>query len=201
MPALEITIFAFATCATPGPVNIVASFAGAQNGLRANLPFVLGATLGLSIVIIASGFGVNQILKTNEILANAITLIGSVYILYLALLMSRKNLAIDKGSGSCQKTSFSQGSILQIVNPKAWLVSMSGLAMYLNSSAQSMLALYVLIFFIACFASVFLWVCIGNLIAVKLKSLHLTIFNRSMATLLSTLVLYNLMDMLSPYLH
>lgn len=201
MLALEITIFAFATCATPGPVNIVASIAGAQNGLRANIPFVLGATLSLSLVIIVSGFGVSQVLKTNEVLANAITLIGSVYILYLALLMSRKNLEIDKNSESYKTTSFCQGSILQIINPKAWLVSISGLAIYLNSSGQSILALYVLIFFIACFISVFLWVCFGSLIATKLKLHHLTIFNRSMAALLSILVLYNLMDMFSPYFH
>ena len=199
MLALEITIFAFATCATPGPVNLVASIAGAQNGLRKNIPFVLGATLSLSFVIIVSGFGMSQILKTNEILANAITLIGSVYILYLAFLMSRKNIQIDKDLGPYKTTSFYQGSFLQIINPKAWLVSMSGLAMYLNSSGQSLLALYVLIFFLACFISVFLWVWLGSLISTKLKSHHLIIFNRSMAFLLLILVLCNLMDMFFPY--
>jgi threonine/homoserine/homoserine lactone efflux protein len=175
--------------------------AGARSGLKANIPFVLGATLGLSFVIIISGFGVSQIVKANELLANAITLIGSVYILSLAFLMSRKSLAIVTDSRPHKATSFYQGATIQIINPKAWLVSMSGLAMYLNSSDQSILALYVLIFFMACFLSVFLWVCLGRLIATKLRGNQQTAFNRAMAALLSILVLYNLIDMFSPYVH
>ncbi|NDV27347.1 LysE family translocator [Desulfovibrio sp. JC010] len=196
MPALEITIFAFATCATPGPVNIVASLLGSQNGIKVSIPFVLGATLGLSFVILVASFGVSQILKTNETLANGLTLIGSIYLLYLAFLMSQKNSTIEIDSETNQTAGFYQGAILQLLNPKAWLVSMSGLAMYLNASENSMLTFYILMFFIACFFSVFIWVCLGSLIATKLKSTHLTIFNRSMAALLIILVFCNLSNML-----
>jgi threonine/homoserine/homoserine lactone efflux protein len=199
MAGLEIAAFAIATCATPGPVNIVATISGAQNGLKANLPFVLGATLGLSFVITVSGFGVSQILTTNEALANSITLIGSVYILYLAFLMCSRSVEINTAEGTHQATNFSQGSILQIINPKAWLVSMSGLAMYLKADQQSLFVLYVMIFMVACFASVFLWVCLGHLIAARLKAAYLTNFTRIMATLLSILVLYNLIGTFSPY--
>ncbi len=201
MAGLEITIFAFATCATPGPVNIVAMISGAQNGLRANLPFVFGATLGLSCVIILSGFGVSQALKTNELLAASVSLIGSVYILYLAFLMFSKSIEIDTPDRNQQTTNFYQGSILQMINPKAWLVSMSGLAMYLKAGEQSLLAFYVLMFFVACFVSVFLWVCIGRLVVAKLKTIYLKIFTRMMATLLSVLVLYNLFGTFSPYFY
>jgi len=199
MQALEITIFAFVTCATPGPVNVVATVMGAQKGVRVSIPFVLGATLGLSFVILVSSFGVSQILKTNELLANTITFIGSLYLLHLAFLMSRKSSSIATNSGVVQTAGFYQGAILQLINPKAWLVSMSGLAMFLNTSGKSMLAFYVLMFFIACFVSIFMWVCLGSVIASKLKGTYVTFFNRSMATLLSTLVLCNLANMLSPY--
>jgi threonine/homoserine/homoserine lactone efflux protein len=198
--SLEITIFAFATCATPGPVNIVASIAGARSGLKANIPFVLGATLGLSLVIIISGFGLSQIVKTNELLTHAITLVGSLYILYLAFLMSRKPSTIKTDAKPPKTTSFYQGATLQVVNPKAWLVSLSGLAMYLNQSNQSIFALYVFIFFVACFLSVFLWVGLGQLISAKLNINHQMIFNRSMAALLMLLVLFNLIDMLFSYI-
>ena len=199
MIAVELTIFALATCATPGPVNVIASVAGAQNGVRESIPFVIGATLGLSLVILMSSFGVSQVLMTNEILRNGITLIGSVYLLYLASLMWRKSSSIEIDSEAKQTTNFSQGLILQVINPKAWLVSMSGLAMYLGTSGKSMLALYVLMFFIACFISVFIWVCLGCMIKTKLKDTYVTIFNRSMAGLLSILVLCNLVHMLFPH--
>jgi threonine/homoserine/homoserine lactone efflux protein len=201
MACLEIAVFAFVTCVTPGPVNMMAIISGARTGLKPNLPFVLGATLGLSCVIIASGFGISQILRTNQNLANIVTLIGSLYILYLAFLMFSRRIEIDSSSGTLQTTSFSQGAILQLINPKAWLVSMSGLAMYLQVGEPSSLILYVLMFFVACFVSVFLWVCLGSLVSAKLKTAHLTIFTRIMATLLSILVLYNLFDTFSQYLN
>lgn len=198
MIAVELTIFAFATCATPGPVNVIASVAGAQNGVRMSIPFVIGATLGLSIVILVSSLGVSKVLITSEILKNGITLIGSLYLLYLASLMWRKSFSIDIDSEAKQTTTFSQGMILQVINPKAWLVSVSGLAMYLGTSGKSMLALYVLIFFIACFVSVLIWVCLGCMIRTKLKDTYITIFNRFMAGLLSILVFCNLVHILFP---
>ena len=198
MSAVEITIFAFATCATPGPVNMVASVLGAQNGVRVSIPFVTGATLGLSFVILVSSFGVSQILKTNTMVANAITLIGSVYLLHLAYLMSKRT-EIDTKSADTQTASFYQGALLQILNPKAWLVSMSGLAMFLNTSGNSILAVYILMFSIACFVSIFVWVCFGSIIARRLKNSYVTIFTRSMAAVLSMLVICNLAKTLSPY--
>lgn len=193
MSGLELVVFAIATCATPGPVNVMATMSGARSGLRRNLPFVLGATIGLSLVIIVSGFGISQILRTNQLLANSVTLIGSAYILYLAYLMARDSIQLDSRDGSNQTTTFNQGAILQILNPKAWLVSMSGIALYLGAQEQSTLVVYVVIFCLTCFASVFSWVCLGSLIATRLKSSWLTGFTRLMALLLAVLVLYNLL--------
>lgn len=201
MIGLEIAVFAFVTCASPGPVNILASISGAQNGLKANLPFVLGATSGLSLVIIVAGFGVSQLLKSNAMLANILTLIGSVYMMYLAFKLAKASVNIEATDNGSQIPSFYQGAFLQVINPKAWLVTMAGTAIYLNSDDYlKLLILYVLVFFIVCFIAVLLWVFIGSLVATKLKTSHLTLFNRSMAVLLFGLVLYNLFDTFSPYL-
>jgi len=198
MVGVEIAVFALATCVTPGPVNLVATVSGAQQGLRANLPFVLGATLGLSVVILVSGLGVSQVLKTNALLSNAVTLAGSGYILFFAISMIRKNLEFNAADGAEQKTSFFQGAALQLINPKAWLVSMSGLAMYLKAGEPSLLLVYALIFFVACFVSVFLWVCLSHMVAARLREAHLLIFTRMMGGLLLALVLYNLVVTIAP---
>ncbi|WP_141737061.1 LysE family translocator [Marinobacter sp. X15-166B] len=200
MLGLKIAVFAFATCATPGPVNILASISGANNGLRANVPFVLGATAGLSLVILVAGFGVSQLLKTNTYLANALVLVGSGYMLYLASRMARSDTALDKTAGEARIPGFYQGSVLQIINPKAWLVSMAGAALYLNREEYLFtLALYVSVFFLVCFVSVYLWVGLGRLIATRLQSKHLSLFNKSMAGVLVTLVVYNLYDTFAGY--
>ena len=193
MIGIEITVFAFITCATPGPINILATISGSQNGLRDNFPFVLGATSGLSLVIIVAGFGISQLLQANVFLANALTVLGSGYMLYLAFVLAKSNVKIDTSISAAQAPNFYQGSILQIINPKAWLVSMAGASLYLNVEEYTfLLMLYVSIFFIVCFFSVFLWVYLGSLVATKIKSSHLDIFIRFMAGVLVILILSNL---------
>ena len=200
MIGIEIAAFAFATCATPGPVNILASLSGAQNGLRPNSPFVLGATSGLSIVIIIAGLGIGQLLQTNKILSNTLIVIGSVYMLYLAFNLSRVNVKLKAPQENIKIPSFYQGLVLQIINPKAWLVSMAGLAIYLSAEEYYMLLLiYILIFFIVCFFAVFLWVGLGKLIASKINGKYLHILNKTMGLILFLLISLNLADTFYPY--
>lgn len=201
MIGIEIAAFAFATCATPGPVNILASLSGSQNGLRPNLPFVLGATSGLSIVIIIAGLGVGQLLQTNEILSNILVIVGSAYMLYLAIKISSANVKSNTPQKHVITPKFRQGMFLQIINPKAWFVSMAGLAMYLSAEQYlTLLLFYIFIFFIVCFISVLFWVFLGRLLATKLNSKHLLTLNRTMAFVLCTLIALNLVDTFLPYL-
>lgn len=198
---LNMAIFAFVTCASPGPINILASISGAQNKLKANLPFILGATSGLSLVIIVTGLGIGQLPKTHTLWTNALTLLGSIYILYLAFSLAKANLEIDTSERDVSPPSLFTGVFLQIINPKAWLVSMSGVAMYLSTGNYTTLFIaYVGIFFVICFIAILFWVYIGTLVAQKLKRQYLTIFSRSMASLLAMLVLYNLYVTFSSYL-
>lgn len=199
---IEIAAFAFATCATPGPVNILASLSGAQNGLNKNLPFVLGATSGLSIVIIIAGLGIGQLLQTHKTLSNIFIVIGSVYMLYLAFNVSKADVKLDDPKKKIKTPSFYQGMMLQIINPKAWLVSMSGLAIYLAAEQYLMnLLLYVLIFFIVCFFAVFFWVYLGDLVAKKVNESYLSALNKSMAMVLFLLISLNLYDTFQPYFY
>lgn len=200
MIVIEIVAFAFATCATPGPVNILASLSGAKNGLRKNLPFVLGATSGLSIVIVIAGLGMGQILQKNKMLSNALIIVGSAYMLYLAFNIARTDVKLNTSQNNIKIPSLYQGMALQIINPKAWLVSMSGLAMYLSADDYLIhLSVYALIFFIVCFIAVFLWVYLGELIATKMNEKHLHVLNKTMGAVLFLLISLNLLDTFYPY--
>lgn len=197
----ETLIFALITCGTPGPVNMIASMAGAQYGIKQNQPFVIGATSGLSLVIIVTGCGIGQLLTTNVYLANLMTLTGSAYLLYLAFVLMRSKTEIDPSSIELNLPSFYQGAILQMINPKAWLVSMAGISMFLDSSDYvASLVMYVTIFYLACYIAVFSWVYLGQLAASKLTDNYLSAFNRLLAGTLALLVLFNLYETFSPYL-
>lgn len=201
MLIIEIAIFAFATCASPGPVNVIASISGAQNGIKQNLPFVLGASLGLSLVIFVVGLGVKQLLQSHPMLEDVLTLIGSVYMLYLAFKLSKADVKIDSASDTATIPSFYQGAALQIINPKAWLVSMAGLAMYLQAEQHiASLIQYILIFLVVCFISVLLWVYLGHLVATKLTDGYLNLFTKIMAGLLVVLISTNLISTFSKYI-
>ena len=55
--------FALAASISPGPVNLVALSAGARYGLRASLRHVTGATLGFTLLLLAVGLGLQQLLQ------------------------------------------------------------------------------------------------------------------------------------------
>lgn len=198
---IEIGLFAFATCATPGPVNILASLSGAKNGIKKNLLFVLGATSGLSVVILIAGLGLGQILQKNKMLSNTLIVVGSVYMLYLAFNIVASDVKLKKSQDNINPPNLYQGMVLQVINPKAWLVSMSGLAMYLGVDDYFIqLSVYTFIFFVVCFFAVFLWVCLGELIATKINEKYLHAVNKTMGATLFLLITLNLFETFYPYL-
>ena len=54
---LSMASFAFATSASPGPVNIVAAMSGAEFGIKRSCSYVLGAALGFVTILVGIGVG------------------------------------------------------------------------------------------------------------------------------------------------
>ena len=54
---LPMVSFAFATAASPGPVNIVAAMSGAQFGVKKSLSYVVGAAAAFVAVLLCVGIG------------------------------------------------------------------------------------------------------------------------------------------------
>lgn len=120
--------------------------------------------------------------------------------LYLAFNIARTDVKLNTSQNNIKIPSLYQGMALQIINPKAWLVSMSGLAMYLSADDYLIhLSVYALIFFIVCFIAVFLWVYLGELIATKMNEKHLHVLNKTMGAVLFLLISLNLLDTFYPY--
>ncbi|PRC92333.1 LysE family translocator [Solimicrobium silvestre] len=191
---LSMSSFAFATSASPGPVNIVAAMSGAEFGIKRSYGFVLGATIGFVAILLGVGIGIGHTLASNKTISNSLAIAGSIYMLYLSY-----QLATSKPSKSELTTipapRFISGAVAQWLNPKAWIVSISAISIYVaNSSNYTLyLSIFGAIFFIVCFLSILGWVIMGSKASALLNG-NYSVFNKIMAGLLVLSVTYFLVQ-------
>lgn len=124
-------IFTLVAVITPGPNNLLLLNSGLRLGVRASLPFILGISVGYCTLLIAMGFGLGQLFQQFPVLQLALRIGGTAYFLYLGwslLMMDRvAEPAVKRAVG------FLGGITLQAINPKAWLMCMTAIALFLPS--------------------------------------------------------------------
>ncbi|WP_136681206.1 LysE family translocator [Neptunomonas sp. XY-337] len=193
--AFSMWIFALTGAVSPGPVNIIATTTGSQFGVMRALPFVLGATVAYVLVVVTVGLSMAIATHVLPAIEPLLTLLGSAYLLYIAY---RIAVSAPFGESSDARllvnpASFMDGFLTQVLNPKAWLVAMSGIGLFVTGveSAISPLLLFSIISFIACFTGVGTWACAGHLLRPWVSGpVSGRIFNSVMALLLVTCVLW-----------
>lgn len=190
---ISMAIFAFIGAVTPGPVNIIATSAGANFGFRRAFAHVLGATVAYTLIVFLMGLGLGSLLIVIPEIATGMKYLGAGFLLYMAYKIAtapaQDNL---QTSDQVEPPSFIQGSLAQALNPKAWLVSMSGVGLfvYANSPVAVYLIAFCCISFIACLGGVSIWAASGQIISRYLFGRNRQIgFNIVMASLLSGSVL------------
>jgi threonine/homoserine/homoserine lactone efflux protein len=181
---LSMSAFALVTSLSPGPVNLVAMNSGARFGLRASLAHTLGAATGFTLLLIAIGAGLHELLARWPILLEGIRLAGVLYLLWLAALLAKDDGRIRDAEAGQPPTMLS-GALMQWLNPKAWLASLAGMAAYAADGNATTIAVFGLVYFTVCFLSVGAWAWAGEYLR---RYLHdprrMRVFNRSLALLL-----------------
>jgi threonine/homoserine/homoserine lactone efflux protein len=194
--------FALATSASPGPVNIVSAMSGARFGAARTIPYVLGATAGFVSILALIGTGLGSLMTDHPIVELALGLIGALYMLHLAFAIARASmLNMNRNADSIAPPSLMSGFLAQYLNPKAWLVSVSAVSIYVAANRDYLAALVTLctIFFVICFPSLLTWSYIGAAFSRKPKAIRL--FNVVMATVLALSVAAFLYDLLATRAH
>lgn len=182
---LPVALFVIAMVGTPGPNNLMLLTAGANFGFRRSLPHILGITLGCQVLLVAIALGLGQLFSTWPLSVLLLKAAGGGFLLYMALQLLRPQAALGEAA-EARPLSLLQAALFQWVNPKAWLMLITGLATYANP--QQMLLSTVLIG--VTFALVGLpLTCLWNVGGVALKDWlqhgrRLLHFNRAMAVLL-----------------
>lgn len=126
---LAFATFAFVSAATPGPNNIILFASGLRAGLRGALPFLAGIALGFGALLVATGYGLGRLFETAPALRVTLKIVGSAYLLWLACrLLSAGGATVDAEDRTFGVVS---GALFQIVNPKAWVMTITAVSLYL----------------------------------------------------------------------
>ncbi|MCE0494172.1 LysE family translocator [Vibrio salinus] len=183
---LAMISFAFVGAVTPGPVNLLAISTSLNYGKKAAFWHVTGASLTYALVVFCSGSMMQSILTVLPRLELTMKLCGSLFLCYLVYKIGFAPYSSVRSSSSVQ-SGFRTGSLTQLLSPKAWMVAMSGVSLYVIDQGNEtiLLSLFTCISLIICFICVGLWAMIGRLFSAYLENpVRQRQFNRIMAGVL-----------------
>jgi homoserine/homoserine lactone efflux protein len=102
---------------TPGPMVTLVVATGAAYGVRAALVTVAGATLGLSLLLVAIAFGLSWILQNAAGLFEILRWLGVAYLLWLGI-QAWRGAGRDVGAAPRDRVFFWRGVVGALTNPK-----------------------------------------------------------------------------------
>jgi threonine/homoserine/homoserine lactone efflux protein len=180
--------FAFVTSITPGPNNLMLLASGVNFGFVRTIPHMLGIGGGFLSLLLGVGFGLGAVLTAVPSLHLALKIAGGAYLLFLAsrIAMSRTIAKADDGAAA-RPMSFLEAAAFQWVNPKAWVMAVTAMAVHTNPDAPFLSVALVAVAFAAVnLPSVSTWAGFGTALRGFLSDpVRLKWFNIAMGLLLA----------------
>lgn len=178
---ISMSLFALAASLSPGPVNLVGVSSGARYGIRTGLRFVTGATFGFVTLFLLIGFGLQQFIDLIPAALVYLKWAGVGFLLYVSY-----QLICDSGELSDQRRHNVPtpwlGAVMQWLNPKAWLASISGIAAFTQPDEPSGVWIFAGLYLVICWLSLMVWVLLGAKMGDWLKTpSRIRLLNRILA--------------------
>lgn len=180
-----LSAFALVSSITPGPNNMMLMASGANFGLRRTVPHALGVGIGFTLMIVLVGLGLMGLFELFPVLNIVLKVVSIAYLLWLAWKIANAAAPSDGGNAAGKPMSFLQAVLFQWVNPKAWSMALSAIALYAPDRNLGAVLLVAAIFGIINLPSTSLWAVMGVSLRGWLSSpARLRAFNWTMAALL-----------------
>lgn len=184
---LALLAYAFVSSVTPGPNNLMLLASGVNFGFRRTIPHIIGISAGFMTLLLVIGFGLGALLSAFPAFHLALKIAGGAYLLYLAwrIAMTR---SFGKGGESKERPmTFLEAAAFQGVNPKAWVMAGTAMALYVDSASAFWSVVGVCaVFTIVNLPSVSLWAAFGvSLRGFLSDARRLKFFNVGMGLLLA----------------
>ena len=129
---LALLGYAFVTSITPGPNNLMLLASGVNFGFIRTIPHMLGVGIGFFVMLLAVGFGLGAVFTAFPALHLVLKVLGSAYLLYLAWRIATTRSLAKEGKAGTIPMTFREAAAFQWVNPKAWVMALSAMAIYTN---------------------------------------------------------------------
>ncbi|NDV85484.1 LysE family transporter [Aurantimonas aggregata] len=183
---LALAAFAFVSSVTPGPNNFMLLASGVNFGFIRTIPHMCGIAFGFCLLLLAVGFGLGTLLTAYPPLHLALKIVGGAYLLYLAWRIATTRTVKEQGGREAPMT-FLEAAAFQWVNPKAWVLAVTGMAVYTDPARPFATVLLVtLVFGLVNWPSVSIWAAFGVMLRQFLADpVRLKWFNIAMGVLLA----------------
>lgn len=131
---IPLFLYAFVTSITPGPNNFMLLASGVNFGFRRTIPHMLGIGIGFLSLLLGVGLGLGTLLSAFPILHDALKIGGGAYLLYLAWRIGMSRSLANERDATARPMSFLEAAAFQWVNPKAWVMAISAMAVYASAT-------------------------------------------------------------------
>lgn len=188
---LQMILYSITIMYTPGPVTITAANIGLNRKFKDGLPFYAGVSLAIFALYILFGYFGSLLLSSYDLWP--ISLIGGIYMLYLAYKIFISDIDLNKTQST--KIGLLEGFIMQFFNPKAIIAVMPVVTIYFPQlNIAGIKILYMAIFFmILVFGSPALYAIIGQFFSTLFQNKKMILyFNRIMSLILAYIALSTL---------
>ncbi|KQZ81420.1 lysine transporter LysE [Mesorhizobium sp. Root157] len=132
---LALLAYAFVTSITPGPNNLMLLTSGVNFGFTRTVPHMLGIGIGFVVLLLAVGLGLGAVLLAFPALHTILKVAGCAYLLHLAWKIAMSRSIEGKGEAKSRPMTFLEAAAFQWVNPKAWVMAVTAMAVYTDPAA------------------------------------------------------------------
>jgi len=124
---------------TPGPNNLMLMASTARFGLARTIPMAVGICLGFPLMVLVIGLGLSEVFVQYPWLKSVLKYVAVANFLWMAWQLL--GLRIGEAQGGDRPLGLFQAMLFQWVNPKAWAMAVSLVALVVDPGESRVLTL------------------------------------------------------------
>jgi len=145
---VSIASYTLITCITPGPNNFILLSSIVTFGYKRTLPFMIATILSFPLMVVVAGLGVGTIFENFPMLFIFLKIAGVSYLCWMAYkIATDKNEVAMQNDKKSKPFSFLQGFLYPWINVKAWIISISSVAIFVTSGEDRFFQIAIVCFF------------------------------------------------------